>query len=123
VNTFRHSDVIINLSSTVIFDGLFFDKEIINLNFDPGENEVYQEFIKEINTEWNHLKPIYNHKAIRYTNNFEEVFYELDSILEKGQHTCEKDKKALFEEVCGAKDGLNGERFGKAIVDSINGFK
>jgi hypothetical protein len=123
VNTFRYSDVVINLSSTVIFDGLFFNKEIININFDPGTKGIYQEFIKEINSEWNHLKPLYNHPALHYANTFEEVFYQLDCILEKGQHTSEKDKKALFEEVCGAKDGLNGERFGKAIVNSIGGVK
>jgi hypothetical protein len=123
VNTFRHSDVVINLSSTVIFDGLFFNKEIIDINFDPGTKGIYQEFIKEINSEWTHLKPLFNHPALYYANTFEDIFYQLDSILEKGKHTSEKDKKALFEEVCGAKDGLKGERLGKAIVNSIRGFK
>jgi hypothetical protein len=119
VNTFRHCDVVINLFSTVIFDGLFFNKEIININFDPGTLGIYERFIKEINSEWNHLKPLFGHPALQYANSFEDIFIQLNLILELGMSKSENDKKALFEEVCGAKDGLNGERFGRALLSTI----
>jgi len=117
VNTFRFSDLIINLSSTVIFDGLFFNKEIININFDPSPELKFQDFIKDINENWIHLKPLYNHNAINYVNDFTEMFEKIQSILGDELFSPEVSKQHLFEEVCGIRDGLNGQRFGNAIIE------
>jgi hypothetical protein len=118
VNTFKHVDVVINLFSTVIFDGLYFNKEIININFDPSEGIEFKEFINEINTTWTHLKPLYMHPALNYANSFNEMFDMIESILDRGSLKLLKHKESLFEEVCGKKDGLNGQRFGEAILNS-----
>lgn len=117
VNTFRYSDLIINLSSTVIFDGLFFDKEIININFDPSPELKFQDFIKDINANWIHLKLLYNHSAINYVNDFTEMFEKIESILKDEIFSPEASKQQLFEEVCGLRDGLNGQRLGNSIIE------
>ncbi|MGH9901284.1 MAG: hypothetical protein ACRD68_05525, partial [Pyrinomonadaceae bacterium] len=35
VNTFRHADVVVNLSSTVTVDAAIFDRPVVNLDYDP----------------------------------------------------------------------------------------
>jgi hypothetical protein len=117
VNTFRYSELIINLSSTVIFDGLFFDKEIININFDPSPELKFHDFIKDINENWIHLKPLFNHCAINYVNDFSEMFDKIESTLRDELFSPEVAKQQLFEEVCGLRDGLNGQRFGNSIIE------
>ena len=42
VNTFRHADVVVNLSSTVTIDAAIFDKPVDNLDFDPQPGQADQ---------------------------------------------------------------------------------
>ena len=52
VNTFRHSDVVVNLSSTVTVDAAFFDHPVVNLDFDPEPGQPQQALVKDVNHRW-----------------------------------------------------------------------
>ena len=58
VNTFRHSDVVVNLSSTVTVDAAFFDHPVVNLDFDPEPGQPQQALVKDVNHRWTHFQPI-----------------------------------------------------------------
>src|SRR5215204_1194155 len=58
VNTFRHADVVVNLSSTVTVDAAFFNRPVVNLDFDSQPGASDQKLINDINHRWNHFKPV-----------------------------------------------------------------
>lgn len=119
VNSFRYADVIVNLSSTVIFDALLFDKEVVNIDFDPGSTGELDEFIKEINRTWVHLKPLFNHPAIYYADSFEDIVNRLKLLQEGKVCTQSEDKQALLQLICEYTDGESAQRFAEAIKSEI----
>lgn len=113
INTFRYVDVVINLSSTVIFDALMFDVPVININYDPSPEKAYDNFIKEINSTWTHLKDIYTCDGIPQASNFDELVKWTQYFLENPKDKLSL-RKALFFKVCG--DPKNA---GKIFLDQI----
>lgn len=116
INTFRHADVVVNLSSTVTIDAAIFDKAVVNLDFDPQPGQADQQLIKEINHHWNHFKPVAESGGVSLVNNFEEVAEAVRNYLKNPQlHSTER--KWIVEYVCGYLDGKCGERFAAAVAD------
>jgi len=64
--TFKHTDALINTSSTVCLDAAIFHKPIFNLNFELGANGVKTEdsLIHEWNQNWFHLHKMLKHTCI-----------------------------------------------------------
>jgi glycosyltransferase involved in cell wall biosynthesis len=116
VNTFRHADVVVNLSSTVTIDAAIFDKPVVNLDFDPQPGSADQELIKDINHMWNHFKPIAESGGVWLVNDFEEMENAVAGYLKQPELHREK-RKWLAEYVCEHLDGENGRRFADAVVD------
>ena len=118
VNTFRHADVVINLSSTVTVDAAIFDKPVINLDFDPQPSKTDQELIKDINHKWNHFKPIAESGGVWLVNSFDEMAHAVKSYL-KNPSLHHVKRKWMTEYVCGYLDGKCGERMAAAINDFV----
>lgn len=122
VNTFRHADVVVNLSSTVTIDAAIFDKPIVNLDFDPQPGKEDQALIKDVNHTWNHFKPIAESGGVWLVNDFDEMENAVRSYLENPKlHSDER--KWIVEYVCRSVDGKCGERMGEAIFDFIKDKK
>lgn len=116
VNTFRHADVVINLSSTVTIDAAIFNKPVVNLDFDPQPSKADQKLIKDINHKWCHFKPIAESGGVWLVNDYDELVNAVKTYLEDPTLHEEK-RRRIAEYVCGYLDGKCGERMADAIND------
>lgn len=116
VNTFRHADVVVNLSSTVTIDAAIFDKPVVNLDFDPQPGQADQQLIKDVNHRWNHFKPIAESGGVWLVNDFEELENAVRTYLASPSLHREK-RRQIVEYVCGYADGACGRRMAAAIID------
>ncbi len=119
VNTFRHADVVVNLSSTVTIDAAIFDRPIVNLDFDPAPGQPNQALVKDVNHVWTHFKPIAESGGVWLVNNPEEMFEAVRSYLARPDLHREK-RRWIAEYVCGYLDGKCGERMAQAILDFLH---
>jgi CDP-glycerol glycerophosphotransferase (TagB/SpsB family) len=119
VNTFRHADVVVNLSSTVTIDAAIFDKPVVNLDFDPQPGQEDQELIKEINHRWNHFKPVAESGGVWLVNDFDELEEAVKTYL-KSPELHRVERQQIVKDVCGYADGKCGERMAKAIIDFVD---
>ncbi|MGH9947779.1 MAG: hypothetical protein ACRD6X_11310 [Pyrinomonadaceae bacterium] len=118
INTFRHADVVVNLSSTVTIDAAIFDTPVVNLDFDPQPGQADQQLIKEINHEWTHFKPIAESGGVYLVNDFDEMVLAIKTYIANPElHRDER--RWIVEYVCGFEDGKCGERMADAILDFV----
>jgi hypothetical protein len=116
VNTFRHADVTVNLSSTVTVDAALFDCPVVNLDFDPQPGAGDQTLIKEINHSWTHFKPVAESGGVWLVNDFEELFEAVKTYLQKPDlHRAER--RWIVNHVCGFADGKCGERMAESLLE------
>ena len=116
INTFRHADVVVNLSSTVVIDAAIFDTPVVNLDFDPQPSRGDDQLIKEINHEWTHFKPVAESGGVWLVNDFEELVTAVRTYL-KHPELHREQRRWIVEYVCGYADGKCGERMADAILD------
>lgn len=121
INTFRHADVVINMSSTVTIDAALFDTPVVNLDFDPQPGQPDRELIHEINHKWDHFKPIAESGGVWLAKDFDELEAAVKAYL--GDPSLHREKREwIAKYVCGFTDGKCGERFAAAIADfSVRG--
>lgn len=115
VNTVRHSDIFINLASTMTVDGSIFDKPIVNINFDPEPGAPNQRMIKEANSRWNHFRPITESGGVWEVNSVDEMLAAAASYLQHPELHREG-RRRIVEHVCGTVDGQCGKRMAKAVL-------
>jgi hypothetical protein len=116
VNTFRHADVVVNLSSTVTIDAAIFDKPVVNLDFDPQPSGADQRLIKDVNHVWTHFSPIAESGGVWLVNDFAEMVDAVRSYLrDPSLHRSER--KWIVKHVCGVCDGASGARMADAITN------
>lgn len=116
INTFRHADVVVNLSSTVTVDAAIFDKPVVNLDFDPQPTRADQELIKDINHRWNHFKPIAESGGVWLVDDFDELTRAVKTYL-RAPHLHRDKRRWISQYVCGYLDGKCGARMAEAIRD------
>lgn len=119
VNTFRHADVVVNLSSTVTIDGAIFDRPIVNLDYDPEPGQPHQHLVKDINHLWIHFRPIAESGGVWLVNNQEEMVEAIKTYLAHPELHREK-RRWIAEYVCGYLDGHCGERMAQAVLDFLH---
>ena len=116
INTFRHADVVVNLSSTVVIDAAIFDTPVVNLDFDPQPGQPDQKLIKEINHTWPHFKPVAESGGITLVNDPDEMVEAVRTYLANRElHRVQR--RWIVEHVCGFMDGKCGDRMADAILD------
>lgn len=118
VNTFRHADVLVNLSSTVVIDAAIFDRPVVNLNYDPEPGRPNQALVKDANHCWTHFKPIAESGGVWLVNEPDEMVEAVKGYLQHPElHRAQR--RWVAEYVCGHLDGCSGERMGQAVLDFI----
>jgi CDP-glycerol glycerophosphotransferase (TagB/SpsB family) len=116
VNTFKHADVVINLSSTVTVDAAIFDRPVVNLDYDPAAGAPQQQLIKDVNHTWHHFKPIAESGGLWLVNNPDEMVDAVKAYLgDPGLHR--EKRRWIAEYVCQYLDGRCGERMAEAVLD------
>src|SRR5262249_31673635 len=115
VNTFRHADVVVNLSSTVTVDAAICDRPVVNLDYDPEPGQPNQDLVKDVNHAWTHFKPSAESGGVWLVNNPEEMVAAVRTYLAHPELHREK-RRWIAEFVCGYIDGRCGERMAEAIL-------
>jgi hypothetical protein len=116
VNSFRHADVVVNLSSTAAVDAAIFDRPVVNLDFDPQPGQPNQALIKEINHTWTHFKPVAESGGLWLVDDLEAMVEATRTYL-KRPDLHREGRRWVAEFVCEYLDGLCGERMAQAIYD------
>ena len=78
VNTLKHSDLVINLGSTMAHDAAILDKPCLYLNYDPVVNSVFK--VEDIYN-FQHFRSMENLKAVGWINSKEEILQKIVSAL------------------------------------------
>lgn len=118
VNTFRHADVVVNLSSTVTIDAAVCDKPVVNLDFDPEPGRPNQRLVKDVNHCWDHFRPVAESGAIWLVDSPGEMVDAICTYLARPElHSEERRKIAQY--VCGHLDGRSGTRMAQAILQHV----
>jgi hypothetical protein len=118
VNTFRHADVVVHLSSTVAIDAAIFDRPSVCLDYDPEPGHPRQAIVKELNHLWTHYKPVAEGGGMWLADNPEQVVEGIRAYLKNpGLHKDERRKMAEY--ICGYLDGHCGERMAEAALDFL----
>ncbi len=118
VNTFRHADVVVNLSSTVTVDAAIFDRPIVNLDYDPEPGHPNQALVKDVNHLWTHFKPVAESGGVWLVNNPEEMVDAIKTYLAHPELHREK-RRWIADHVCGHLDGRCGYRMANAVLDFL----
>jgi glycosyltransferase involved in cell wall biosynthesis len=116
INTFRHADAVVNLSSTVTVDAAIFDKPVVNLDFDPQPGAADQALIRDINHRWNHFKPVAESGGVWLVNDFDELAEAVKTYL-KNPALHREERRRIVRYVCEHADGKCGERMARAVAD------
>src|SRR5688572_9865379 len=99
VNTFRHADVVVNLSSTVTIDGAICDRPIVNLDYDPTPGAPHQELVKDINHRWSHFKPVAESGGVWLVNDDHELVEAVRTYLRQPELHREA-RRRMVDYVC-----------------------
>jgi hypothetical protein len=122
LNTFRHADVVVHLSSTVAIDAALFDRPSVCMDYDPTPGQPHQAIVRDVNHRWTHYKPVAESGGTRLVNNTEELVNAVRAYLaDPGLHRAER--RRMAEYVCGYLDGQCGERMVNAVLDFLNRHK
>jgi len=116
VNTYKHVDIIIHTGSSTAIDGSFFDKGVINLEFDPsGENE---KLVWHVSHTVHHYKPMVDLGGMINVSNYDQMVAAVNKYIQDPGYLSEGRKK-LLKFACEFSDGKSGERYAEAILDFI----
>ena len=114
VSTFRHADVVVNLSSTVTVDAAICDTPVVSLDYDPSPGAPHQVLIREINRTWTHFAPVARSGGVWMAADPDELGEAVRTYLATPELHREG-RRAIVTDVCGPADGRSGHRLAEAI--------
>lgn len=116
VNTFRHSDVVVHLSSTAAIDAAIAGRPSVCMDYDPTPGQPKQKLVKDVNHRWTHYRPVAESGGTWLVGSVEELLRAVRAYLANpSMHAAEREEMARY--VCGFVDGRCGERASNAILD------
>lgn len=114
VSTFRHSAVVVNLSSTVTVDAAICDVPVVNLDFDPEPGRPNQALVKDVNHHWPHFSPVAQSGGVWLAQDMDEVARAVRTYL--SDPALHRDgRRWIVQHVAGTPDGRAGARLATAI--------
>jgi hypothetical protein len=116
-DTLRHSDVIINVASTIAIEAAIFDTPVVNVAFD-GEAESPFVHSARRYYRFTHYRNVTRHDAVRVATTPDALVAEVSRYLSDPAHDAEGRRKVVQEQ-CQFTDGRAAERVADAIVDDF----
>ena len=114
VNTFLHSDVLVQLSSTAAIDAAILDKPVVGMDYDPNPGQPSQLLINDVNHKWTHYKPVAESGGMWLVGTPDEMVQAIRAYLQNpGLHR--ERRRWMAEYVCGPLDGRAARRMAQAI--------
>jgi hypothetical protein len=114
MSTLTHSDLVVNVFSTMCLDGLCMGKPVINFGYACGEPEDKPNRMERFFT-YTHLLPVMRSQGTWVPRNKEEFRAAVIEALENPEDRAEVGRE-LYEEICGQADGLTWRRWKTALA-------
>lgn len=121
VNSFRHADVVVNLSSTATIDAAICDRPVVNLDYDPQPGQPNAALVHDVNHAWTHFKPIAESGGVRLVRSLDEMIDAIRHYLVRPKSDSEE-RRRIARHVCGCVDGRSGERLADAVFDFLDRY-
>lgn len=99
ISTIQHSDLLINTSSTLSLDFSFFNKPVININYDSSPSLKDDNHIKAVQTIWEHFVAIIAHNVLYVANSHQDINDIIIALIENEDSKIEERKK-LIQDIC-----------------------
>lgn len=119
VNSFRHADVVVNLSSTATVDAAICDRPIVNLDYDPEPGQPNKLLVQDVNHLWTHFKPLAESGGLTLVRSLDQMVTAIKRYLANPNLHREK-RRWIAEYVCGFIDGQCGKRLAEAAMDFVD---
>jgi hypothetical protein len=116
-DTLRHSDVIVNVASTIAIEAAIFDTPVVNVAFD-GEQPV--EFARSARRyyRFTHYQHITRHGAVRVAESPDQLVSHVAAYL--ADRSLDREGRArVVAEQCQFVDGRSADRVSRAVVDEL----
>ena len=118
VNTFRHADVVVHLSSSVAVDAALFDRPSVCMDYDPMPGQKLQALVRDVNHVWTHYKPVAESGGTWLAGSPEKVVEAVRAYL-RNPALHREERRHMAEHVCGFTDGRCGTRLADAVLDFV----
>lgn len=116
-STIANSDVVINIFSTFGLDALCMEKPVINVGYVCGDPEDAPNRMERFYT-YTHLVPVVRNPGIWFPLNKREFRQAIIEALENPKKKA-VEARALYQQICGANDGMSWKRWQKALAGVI----
>lgn len=121
LSTLKHSDIMINVASTMTIEAAMFDKPIINIGFDGYQNKPYYESVLRYYQDYTHYINIVKTLGVRLVKSAEDLVDSINKYL--AQPTLDKQgRRRIVEEQATYLDGLSSERVANYIINNVKSF-
>lgn len=119
INTIAHTEFVINLGSSMVFDYAAFDKPCMYINYDT-EQSTTSEYIKKIYN-FVHFRSMPNKEVVLWLNNPNEIKTKIAHTLqqENAIHTT-KNAQLWFDKIVAQPANKASERIWNAIQEIVN---
>jgi hypothetical protein len=116
-DTLRHSDVVVNVASTIAIEAAIFDTPVVNVAFD-GETEA--EWTKSARRyyRFTHYINVTRHHAVRVARTPAQLVEEVARYLTDPARDREG-RRAVVREQCQFTDGRSAERVASCVVEEL----
>lgn len=115
VNTFRHADVVVNLSSTCTVDAALCDRPVVNLDYDPGPGAPDDALVRDINHCWTHFAPVAESGGVWLVRNEVDLLDAVRGYLADPSRD-RAGRRWIVDHVCEYADGQSGVRMAHAVA-------
>lgn len=114
VNTFRHADLVVNLSSTSTVDAAIFDTPVVNLDYDPAPGGRRTCLVHEVNRLWEHFAPVAQSGGLELAGTPAALVGAVRAGLADPSQR-RTGRQWIVNFVAGPIDGRSGDRMAEAI--------
>jgi hypothetical protein len=116
-DTLYHSDVIINVASTIAVEAAIFSTPVVNVAFD-GDTE--SDFVHSARRyyRFTHYENVTRHRAVRVASTPEELVIDVNRYLIDPSLDAEGRRRVVLEQ-CQFLDGRSAERVADAVIEDL----
>jgi hypothetical protein len=118
-DTMRHSDVAVNVASTIAIEACVFDTPVVNIAFDGPEPLEFARSAKRYYS-FTHYTNITRHGAVQVADSPAAMIAAINRYLENPALDVEGRRRVVVEQ-CQFLDGRSGERIADAVVAELAG--
>jgi hypothetical protein len=116
-DTLRHSDVIVNVASTIAIEAAIFDTPVVNVAFDGETESPFAQSARRY-YRFTHYVNITRHGAVRVASTPDELVAHVGRYLTEPSLDAEARRQVALEQ-CQFLDGRAAERVAETLIDDL----